>query len=355
MHRLPALIAAALAIACEGDPEPRVIVRWTHATSAAAAPAGIGPEKRVVIAVSEMVASGGGEIVTIDEQIARTIEGPFSGAQLTDHRPLMHDGKILLITKIGKLHALDLAGQTVFTVPSGAPLGQTTPPALTAAGDVRFATTAGQLLGFAADGTEQFRTDLGGAATSPLAIDADGTTYVATDHGHVIGVDGAGRQVFDVQVGGLASGPSIRGDLVTVGDLDGVAGFGTDGVPRFDKPRAARVVGTSILPSQEILVWGEDGILQLLDSDGNTIMRYRSLPDGEANPPPIYATPTAVGADRFGIIDDSGRAHLIDRLGNGLATAELGGTPHREVTVTGGGYVLVAVGNEVKAVDFNAE
>ena len=324
MHRVAYVaLAALLATACEGEPEPKILIRWTHELASKAAPAGIGPERRVIVAVSEMVPDGGGHLAVIDEQIGTPLEGPFDNAQLTDHRPVLHENKIFVITKIGKLHAVDLGGTPVFTAPTGPPLGQTTPLAVAPDGSLRFATVAGDVYGFR-----------------------------AADTGRLIGVDGTGGIAFDVQIGGQVHGPSVRGDLITVGDLDGVLGFGKDGVPRFDKPRAARIAGTAILPSQEILAWGDDGIVQLLDANGDQIMRYRSRPDGEANPPRIATEPKALAGDRFAVIDESGRAHLIDRDGRALVTVELGADPSPEITVASVGYVLVAVGNTIKAVDF---
>jgi len=345
-------LAALLATACEGEPEPKILIRWTHELASKAAPAGIGPERRVIVAVSEMVPDGGGHLAVIDEQIGTPLEGPFDNAQLTDHRPVLHENKIFVITKIGKLHAVDLGGTPVFTAPTGPPLGQTTPLAVAPDGSLRFATVAGDVYGFSTDGTQLFKTAVGGAVTSALAVDEAGVAYAATDTGRLIGVDGTGGIAFDVQIGGQVHGPSVRGDLITVGDLDGVLGFGKDGVPRFDKPRAARIAGTAILPSQEILAWGDDGIVQLLDANGDQIMRYRSRPDGEANPPRIATEPKALAGDRFAVIDESGRAHLIDRDGRALVTVELGADPSPEITVASVGYVLVAVGNTIKAVDF---
>ena len=353
-RRAAGCTAAALLLAtaaCDDDAgAPKIVTRWSYGAPAAAAPPGVGPERRVIVAVSDRPPGGSGQIVTLEATNGITVEGPFEPAELTVHAPVVHGTIIYVVSKVGRVVAVDFAGGTKFTVNGAEPLGQTGPLAVAPDGSLRLGTASGDIVGLAGDdGRELFRTPVGGAVTSPLGIAADGTTFGATDTGRVVGVDGAGGIVFDVTVGAPASGPSASADRVVVGDADGVVGFDRSGQEVFDHPRAARVVGTAPLPGGDFVAWGEDGILERLSATGEVSMRFTTA---TTNPPPIYASPVAFDDGRLGVFDGEGTGHLVGLDGNAVATYRLAGPPLTEVAVTDRQWALVAVGQTVQAIDF---
>ncbi|MCK6552834.1 PQQ-like beta-propeller repeat protein, partial [Myxococcota bacterium] len=258
-------VLTALVAACGSDPGAAIVPRWKFDTTAAAAPPGIGPERRVVVAHE----SGPGELVTLNEENGTRVEGPFAPVFPTEHAPVVTGTTIVLVSSIGRLVGYDFAGQTRFSVPD-APFGLSGPIAVAPDGSLRIATTSGRLLGHAADGAPLFDTSIDGAATSRLAVSANGTAYAATDIGRVVGVDATGAIVFDVDVPAPASGPSLGPDgRVAVGTLDGVSVFDASGGALWSRARAARVVGTRYLDDGRLVAWGEDGIVEILGASGD--------------------------------------------------------------------------------------
>ncbi len=330
-------------------------MRWTHTAPAATAPAVGGPEGRVVVALSEDGPSGG-RLVTLEQANGLSVEGPFDGVALTDRPPLMVGARVYLVSKIGRVEGLDLAGQPLFSAPA-APLGLTSPLAAAPDGSLRVVSTNGSLVALdGATGAERWRASVDVGVDSPLAVGAAGTTVVATSGGRVEGFDSGGPKVVDGRTGALASGPSVTADGgVVVGDADGVRSFDANGNERFDHPRAARVVGTRVLADGSVLAWGDDGLLERLDATGGTLMRYRTRPAGDANPPPIRANPVVLDEGRFGVVDESGRAHLIGPDGAALATLDLGAAPRSAIGVSDNGLALVSSGAEIRAIDFAGE
>src|SRR5687768_13047106 len=118
----------AVAAACSGDPEApaTIAIRWTHERPSRAAPPTPGPERRVIVLLEENTPQGG-ELVTLEEGNGRTVEGPFDGTPLSEHAPVIAGTTIVFTTKIGKVSALNLAGQTVFSKPDAGMLGTTQP------------------------------------------------------------------------------------------------------------------------------------------------------------------------------------------------------------------------------------
>lgn len=341
---------SALAGCGGGEITGRIGQQWTHDTPSAAAPPGVGPEQRVIAVLETAAPGAGGQLVTLEQGNGLVLEGPYDGAPLSQHAPLFAGGKIFVISKIGKLTALDLAGTTLFGVPEQGQLGPTSP--LTAGSDdwVRVGTTSGMVLAFdSSDGSERMRAEAGGAITTPLAVASDGTTYAATDTGRVVGVSKTSVIVFDQQVDPPASGPSVlsSGDIA-VGEASGLRIFSPQGAERLKHSRAARVVGTRALEDGGLLAWGEDGVVERLSADGTVELRYVTA---ASSPPPVYATPKPIG-DRLALIDSSGVVHLVDTDGTAMATLELGAEPLREVAEGEGNQLLITLGSTIRGLGF---
>ncbi|MCC7385711.1 MAG: PQQ-like beta-propeller repeat protein [Deltaproteobacteria bacterium] len=340
-------------MACGGGGEEvaRIARQWTHEGPATTAPPGVGPERRVLVLLKDAAPEGGGQLVTLDDGTGRPIEGPFP-APLTDHAPVFSSGKIVVLTKIGKIVAMNLAGETLYTVPDGNGLGLSSPLAVAPDGSLRVGTTSGLLLGFAIeDGRELFRVDTQGAIASPLAVAPDGTTYAATDLGRLVGVDARGVVVFDRTVTPPASGPSVAASgEILVGEGSGVRIFGADGGERAAHARAARVVGTRLLDEGRFLAWGEDGVVEILRLDGGVETRFTTA---SASPPPVYAPPLPLPGGAFGVLDHLGKLHLVGADGVERTTFALAAEPLREVAqASTASVLLVAVGRTIEAVRF---
>lgn len=345
MRRSVAAVLALLSVSCGDSSKVFIASRWKYMTAADAAPPGVGPERRVVVATK----AGQGSLGTLSEENGRPVEGPFSQNLFpTDHAPLAAATTIFIVSSIGKVVAVSFAGEQKFSKPS-APLLATGPLASAPDGSLRIASNSGRLVALrAADGETIFDTPIGGAAPSPLAIGTDGTTYVATDSGHVVAIDPTGAKVFDVMVQPPASGPSVtREGGVLVGEGNGLRAFDGQGREVFRHPRAARVVGTRTTSRGELMAWGEDGVFELLDANGGTIATFRAGP-------PIYAPVVALKNGKFGVIDSSGVAHLVNREGKEEARLMLDAPPLAEVAVGQLGWVFVAAGRTVSALDFTA-
>ena len=341
MRSLPIGLLAVAGLAACGDEEPaQIFERWRYTADRELAPPAAGPERRVVVAERTNPA----QLVTLQEETGGALEGPYDTFP-TLHAPAVVGTNIYLVTSIGSVVHTDLAGQTL-----AAPdvmLGATAPIVAAPDGTLRVVANSGRLIGFDADGDVFLDANVGGASATPPAVDEDGLTYVATDTGRLSGFDTSGTEIFDATLSGQGSGPSARGQVIAVGDADGVRAFSANGQELFAHARAARVTGTRILASGEILAWGEDGALELLAADGAVIMSYQAGP-------PIYTEVVPVD-DAFALFDDAGVAHLVGRDGVARATIDLGGRTAPQVSVGQSlPFVYVTVGNEVVAVDFTS-
>lgn len=344
----PALILATAA-ACGSDPQATagVVGAWTYDTPSDAAPPGVGPEGRAVVLIRD-AATSGGRLITLDQSSGATIEGPFDDAPLSDHAPLMIDATIVALNKIGGLVGLDLAGQIRWTL--AAPTPSATSPLVATTQGVCWGTTAGDLVCAGLDGRARFRTPVGEPIVSAPAVGADGRVYAATDTGRVVGVDASGAVVFDVRVDAPASGPSVGpSGEVAVGEASGLRVFSAGGAPKWQRARAARVVGTA-WSGDRVLAWGEDGVVERLDAQGGVEATFKT--SSGANPPPVYAAPVVLASGAFGVLDASGTAHIAGSDGTALATLALGGTPLREATIGPGGRMFLAIGPRVHALLF---
>lgn len=332
-----ALLSTLILAGCGGDEPAQILIRWRHTSERALTPPAIGPERRVIVSQKETPA----QLVTLQEENGGALEGPYDLFP-SMHAPLAVGTDIYLVSSIGRIVHTDLAGQTL-PAPSDM-LGLTSPLAVASNGTLRVASTAGRLISFDAQGQIGLDVTFTGATDTAPAVAEDGTTYVATDIGSLVGFSTAGSMVMNVTVDAPASGPSTAGGVVAVGHGTGVAAYQADGTLIFDRDRAARVTGTRVLDNGEILAWGEDGALELLDANGGVIMSYVAGP-------PIY-TPAVVVDDAFAIVDDMGTAHLVDRDGTARTTLSVGGKPERQIA--SGAWVYVTVGNEVLALDFTS-
>jgi outer membrane protein assembly factor BamB len=339
--------AAAGTAACGGGSSPpKVLSRWKYDATSEVAPPGTGPERRVLIALS----GGQGSVATVNEENGRAVEGPFMPLFPTSHAPVVAASNIIIVTSIGKLVAINFAGAQIYAKPDGSPLGVTGPLQVAPDGSLRIGSTAGHIYGFAAsDGSALFDAPVPGPVSTPLAIAGDGTAYAATADGHVIGVDSSGAMVFQQTVKPPAAGPSVSsGGKIAVGAEDAVVVFDKSGAMAFSHPREARVTGTLFLDGGEVIAWGEDGVFEVLSATGEVIGTFVAGP-------PIYANAVLTKGGHFGVIDNMGVAHLVDRTGKELAKTALPASPLPDVVVgKTTGYAFVAGGKSIFALDFNA-
>jgi hypothetical protein len=345
IRRLPILLGL-LSFACGDDAAPPIISRWTYETSSPSAPPGLGPERRVVIARSE----GMGEVATVDEGNGIKVDEPFATFP-TEHAPVASGATIVLVSTIGKVVGYNLAGETIFNAPAGSMLFETSPLLVAADGSLRIANTAGRVLGLAAlDGSILFDATVNGAVTTRPAVGADGTTYVATDTGHLVGITVSGQVAFDFPVAAPASGPSVdpKSGNIAVGEIDAVRVVDRQGNEVFKRGRAARVTGTRWTANGELLAWGEDGVVDRLSASGGVISTF-------AAGPPIYADVIPLDNGDVAVFDSTGVARRVTSGGAEAARIELGGTPLPEVTRGTNGFVIVAVGNSIVALDFELD
>jgi hypothetical protein len=336
----PALLVSA---ACSGEATGLIGRRWSYQTPAPAAPPGIGPERRVVVGTS----GGDPAWVTLTEETGTVIEGPHRGVLGTMHAPIAFGDRIFLISMIGKLIAYNFGGTELFSVPP-APLGITTAPRASPRGEIVVGTTNGRLIAFdASSGAVAFDATVGGALTSPPVFGPDGVAFVTTDNGRLVGVDPAEGVVFDVALEAPASGASVDPERgrIAAGELDGVRVFERDRRERFRHARGARVTGTRFVSGGVLLVWGEDGVVERLDPEGAVLASYRAGP-------PIYADVIPLAGGGFAVFDAAGGVHKVGPSGNLEAKLELERAPATQVIQGDTGFVFIAVGDTIRALDF---
>src|SRR5262245_52512243 len=143
-RRLWPILFGLSAAAC-GDTAPSPIaMRWKHETASLAAPPGLGPESRVLIAK----AMGGGELSTVNEQDGVMVEGPYPSFP-TEHAPIALGANLVLVSTIGRITGYNLGGTQLFSVPEGgAMLLETSPLERAPDGTIRVATSSGRVLGY---------------------------------------------------------------------------------------------------------------------------------------------------------------------------------------------------------------
>lgn len=313
---------------CGGDePEPSLRLAWTYQAAQVVAAPAAGPEDRIVIMLSEKTDTGMGQLLTLDAATGLVLEGPYEVATLTDHAPFVRGTDIYAVGKIGKIERHNLLGESLASFPA-THLGVTSPIAFGDDGLLRIASTNGQLYGFdPSDGREVFKTTIDEGVDSPLAVHSDGTTYLASPLGRVESVKADGRKGFAISTGALASGASVDDSGVVVGHAAGIDKFDHDGKKLFGHLRAAKVIGTRIRSNGDILAWGQDGVLESLSSTGETNFRFRTAPESDNDPPTISVGPAEINSDHIVVADDLGKAHLLDKRGQPLASMDLPGIP----------------------------
>lgn len=335
------LTAALSGIACGENAPPSVIESWMVLTDGDTAPPGIGVDRRVLIAQRGTM----GKIQTVEEASGRNVEGPFDTFP-TAHAPIMIGADLFIVTSIGNIVGLDLAGVT--KVNTQAALGRTSPLVAADDGTLRVASTTGRLFAMRVDGTTIFDTMFTGAVQTAPAVGADGSTYVATDTGALLGFDSNGAERFNQSVNAPASGPSVFGDRIAVGELDGVSVFNADGSLVFRVSRAARVIGTRLLPDGRLIAWGEDGLLELYDESGGLVFSYNAGPPIQAN-----VLPLSDEDGGFAVFGSDGLAHRVSLQGERVSTLMLDAPPQPQVVAGSLGLIYAAVGQEVIALNFN--
>lgn len=322
--------------ACGGEEATRILVRWTTTESTALAPPGEGPDRRILLAERD-----GGQLRTLDAVTGKALEGPYPLFPSL-HAPVAVGSEVVLVSSIGRIVRANLAGESLAS-PNLA-LGRTGPPVVAPTGEVWVAATSGRVVSVRGEVLVADATLTGAAETAP-AVASDGTAYVATDTGSLVGLSGAGAQVFSAEVPAPASGPSVSASRVAVGALDGVVVYERSGATAFKVPRAARVTGT-LFVGDELLAYGEDGKLERYDHAGALISSYSAGP-------PIYGPVRAMPSGKIALVDSTGKLHRVDREG-AAEILDLGGEVGRQAAVTELGWLVLSVGNEVRAIDLEA-
>ena len=178
------------------------------------------------------------------------------------------------------------------------------------------------------NGEQQFQVPVDEAIDSPMAINSDGTTFLASPLGRLEAIDRAGQKVLTAATtSALASGVTLTNDSIAVGHSSGVDVFSSNGTLQFTHPRSSAVIGTKALPNGHIAAWGQDGILEIIESNGNVVTTFRTSPDNELNPPTLSVAPAALDNDHVLVVDDLGKVSLIDAMEKrSRATARLTAT-----------------------------
>jgi hypothetical protein len=338
--RTLATVSALLLAACTGDDPVTIIERWRQTFTAEPAPPGIGPEKRVLVALT-----GTGELSTHEEGSGRKIEGPHPTFP-TSHAPVASGFTMYLVSSAGRVVGLEVGSAMQKALAPATPLGVTSPLVVAPDGTLRVGSTSGRLFAMQPDGTTIFDVPVPGPVDAAPAVASDGTTYAAVfTPGRLIGVSPSGDTVFDQAVGESAGGVSVSDDRVAVGHNTGVTVFERSGSEAFSRERQARVTGTRILADGRVLAWGEDGIAELYDAGGAVVWSFTAGP-------PIQSDVDVMDG-RVALFDSAGTVHLLD-LANGevVRTHSLGAAPKKQIARGEVGFVYLAVGNEIVALDF---
>ena len=299
--------------------------------------------------LSEQSANGSGQLVTLDGNLGDVVEGPFDVPTLTEQAPVFLGPNILAVSKVGKIDKYNLAGQSLGSFPM-TPIGNTGPIGLDGSRSIRVASSAGTFYGFDPEtGEQQFQVPVDEAIDSPMAIDNEGTTFLASPLGRLEGIDRSGQKTLTVATGALASGATLANETIAVGHASGVDVFSRDGTIVFTQPRSSAVIGTAALSNGNIVAWGQDGLVEVLSSDGTVVTKFRTRPETELNPPTLSVAPAALDNDHLLIVDDLGEVYLIDSAGNTLAAYQLDAPPRAKsrINLSEKGTLLISTSSNV--------
>jgi len=277
--------------------------------------------------LSEQSQNGSGQFVTLDGNLGDTVEGPFDVPTLTEQAPVFLGADIFSVSKVGKIDKYNLAGQGLGSFPM-TPVGNTGPIGLDGDRAIRVASSTGMLYSFNPEtGEQQFQVPVDEAINAPMAVNSDGTTFLASPLGRLEAIDRTGQKILTKSTGALASGVTLTNDSIAVGHSSGIDVFSQDGTLQFTHPRSSAVIGTKALPNGHIAAWGQDGIIEVLENNGNVVTTFRTSPDNELNPPTLSVAPAALDNDHLLVVDDLGKVSLIDSGGNTLASYMLDSPP----------------------------
>ena len=335
------LLFAVSVAGCTGDDPITIIERWSQTFAAEPAPPGIGPEKRVLVALM----GTSGELTTHEEGSGLKIEGPHPTFP-TSHAPVASNFTMFLVSTVGRVVGLEIGTGAQKSLSPATPLGVTSPLVVAPDGSLRIGSTSGRLFAMQPDGTTIYDVPFEGPIDSAPAVASDGTTYAAIfTPGKLVGVSTTGDAVFEQAVGESAGGVSVSDTRVAVGHNLGMKLFERSGGEVFSHARQARVTGTRILDDGRVLVWGEDGIIELLDDAGGTVWSYTAGP-------PIL-TDVNVMEGRLAVFDSAGTVHLLELSSGKMSRMHsLGGAPSTRIVEGELGFVYVAVGTKIVALDF---
>ncbi len=175
-----------------------------------------------------------------------------------------------------------------------------------------------------------------------------GVVYVASLDKHLYAVDlKTGKQKWKVKVGAAKASPSVRGDRVYVGTLDGVFHClkAADGTPAWTFEADGEIHAGANFHGDNVLFGSHDSTLYCLGPDGKKV--WAAKVDG-----PINAAAAVVGDTTFATGCSDGVLHVIDaKTGKEVGTVELGGETVATAAVAGDRVYAAMVSNQVVAAD----
>ncbi len=329
----------ALSFACDGSDERFVIgLVSTSEGPGPLAPAGFGPEGRVLLARR----SPPGRIATVDIDTGATVDAAFD-AFPTVHPPQPVSGGLAVVNPVGRLVRYGFDGGELGSAPAE-PLGQTAPPVLGADGSIWIASTLGRVVRFEPDGAVGCDVLVDGASVG-VAVAAAGRAYISTDTGALIGLEPDGTEVFEQRLAPPLSPPVVTADGVAVLEQGFLRKFGPSG----SELASAAVEGAAGLVADRaggLVAWSTDGRWVRLGEDGAV------LGPVEVTAAEVSLAPIALPSGRTGWVDRDGVARSINQDGTIAAERSLDvGTPDGLTSAPSGRGVVVA-GDTVLGLDF---
>lgn len=175
----------------------------------------------------------------------------------------------------------------------------------------------------------------------------DGVVYIASLDRHLYALDLAtGQQKWKVRLGAMKAPPSVRGDRVYVGNLDGIFYClkTNDGAKVWEFETMGEIIAGCNFHGDNILIGSHDSTFYCLNNEGKKVWEVKT--DG-----PINGAPAVVGDTTFVAGCDS-ILHILDaRTGRELGTVELDGQAAATAAVANDHAYIGTMANTVVAVD----
>ncbi len=171
--------------------------------------------------------------------------------------------------------------------------------------------------------------------------------YVASLDKHLYALDLAkGKQKWKVKLGAMKASPSVRGDRVYVGNLDGkfFCLKASDGSLVWQFETEGEIMAGCNFHGTNVLIGSHDSTLYCLDADGKKVWDVKT--DG-----PVNGTPAVIGDTTFVAGCDS-IFHILDaKTGKELGAVDLGGQAAATAAIANDVAYVGTMANTVVAVD----